>query len=493
MGKSFVELHAEFVQELRKFHPASLLDAALSTLGATYKDPLEALQAAPWHTLLIAKWVAQDEREDESSGGPISLEGFRDLRQRLWEFPEHMDPPKEISFPLFMRRLTYPQIAFQRQMSGGFIREAALLGSLPNNHQLRQQFVTRAGLTPEEFVDLSVGVFAAVVSENMLYLPFTWFRTLQGAYGPALTAYYSLVSCNFAELREFCRGLPDAKAKVASEYFESTPLRRYPFARDKNGLRCWHPMVFFRGMEEMVHSVLSEGGTDYIQPFSQLFETHIVAEAQSTKHPIITEDELREYLGKNSKVPDALISFPSANVFIESKAGLFDDSVMTTGSRTILQHKTKALASAIQQGWTAARGLRAGERAPAQVRNAPVDYLLIVTNRELHTSRGTLLKEMYPGGKLEYPDEQTARWLPLEHIYALSVEEYERLMAAVRDGADLPQLLAACVEADSKPQTAKFLFEQHLAALKVPTGRSDLVNSALDRSVDRLAAAMQGG
>jgi hypothetical protein len=121
-----------------------------------------------------------------------------------------------------------------------------------------------------------------------------------------------------------------------------------------------------------------------------------------------------------------------------------------------------------------------------------MDYLIIVTNRDLHASRGTLLKEMYPDGKLDYPDEAIATLLPLERIYAVSIEEFERVMAAARNEVHLPGLLAACVEADSKPATAKFTFEQHLNALKIHRGNSQLVTQALDRSEERLTAALDG-
>jgi hypothetical protein len=97
---------------------------------------------------------------------------------------------------------------------------------------------------------------------------------------------------------------------------------------------------------------------------------------------------------------------------------------------------------------------------------------------------------MYPEGKLDYPDDTTAALLPLERVYAVSVEEFERLIAAARDGAYLPNVLHACVEADAKPETAKFFFEQHLTAQRIPRGRSDLVNKALDRGMERVQAAL---
>jgi hypothetical protein len=121
--------------------------------------------------------------------------------------------------------------------------------------------------------------------------------------------------------------------RKTSEFFEFTPFHRFPFVRRGDVLECWHPMVFYRGMETMVHSVLSEAGAAYIEPFSKLFETHIRSELRSTECAVLDENELRGMLGQHMQVPDALLSFPEANVFVEAKAGLFDESVMVREMR----------------------------------------------------------------------------------------------------------------------------------------------------------------
>jgi hypothetical protein len=143
---------------------------------------------------------------------------------------------------------------------------------------------------------------------------------------------------------------------------------------------------------------------------------------------------------------------------IESKAGLFDESVMVTGDSKILAHKTKALQMAIAQGWSASVGLRIAQKAPAPALRASKDYLLVVTNKELNASRGTTLHEMYPAGKLDCPNPAAELYLPLQRVYVVSVDDFERLMAAAKtSGFDVPQFLEKCVEADSDPSTSKFL------------------------------------
>jgi len=244
-------------------------------------------------------------------------------------------------------------------------------------------------------------------------------------------------------------------------------------------------------MESLVHSVLSENRTNFIAPFSRIFERHIRTQLRGVGGTLIEEEELREILGRESPVPDALLTYPGVNVFIESKAGLFDESVMVVGSAEIFSHKTRALRRAMLQGWTASVGVRTRPHGYRQVRGADVDYLLIVTNRDLLACNGVGLKETYPEGTLDYPDPDCERYLPLERVYVLSIDDFERLVAAAREGtAHLPAVLERCVAADRDPHTQKLLFEQHLAAQRIPLSFSDLVNDAIEGSSKRLEAAL---
>lgn len=492
MPTAFNTLYMEFRNRLRAYRTSSIVEAAMHTLRHDFGDALENLRMAPWQVMLVVKWALQDKMGSDVGTIDVSSTQFDQLRQQLHEFPERMAGGAIESLSLFMRRHLHQQVAFQRQMSIGFAREAALLGTLPDNHALRQGFLERTGLTSEKYLDFALATYSAVVDQGRLDLSFNWFQALRRSFGEDdFRSYVALVSRDYHELRQFCRTLPTKIPRVASEYFEFTPLSRFPFLRRADSLNCWHRMIFFRGMEGLVHSVLSEAGEAYIQPFSKLFEQHIVAELLTTGCEILDENQLRHLFGNDSQVPDALLSFPEANVFVEAKAGLFDESVMTVGNAEILSHKTKALRNAIMQGWAASTAIRSTGAAPAQARQAPFDYLLVVTNRELAASRGTLLAEMYPEGKLTYPNADVEHTLPLSRIYVLSVDDFERVVAAINsDHLSLPDLLAACVARDARPETAKFYFEQHLAAHTVRNGRSKVLNDALDRSAERLNATL---
>ena len=488
----FFSAYKELRNRIRKYRPRSIVRTSMGYLWHPVKNKLEELEKHPWQVLLLVKWTLEDTFASDKTGRDIKDFEFDELRQRLFDFPERISLwAAGSSARLFMRQLLHAQIAFQRDLSPSFTREAALLAKLAQDHPLRLLFLSKTGLEPLDFIDLAIACYAAVLNGRRT-IGTNWFSSLRLHYGDAsVDAFIQGASRNYDELVAFCRGLPDAKRRRTSEFYEFTPLKRFPFLRTEGELEYWHPIVFFRGMEGFVHSVLSEAGQDYIERFSKVFERHVLNEIGMSGLCYFNEAQLKAFCRSHQKVPDALVSFPDMNLFIESKAGLFDESVMTVGHSEILAHKTRALQTAIAQGWATSIGLREARLAPAQVLNAPTDYLLVVTNRELNASRGTTLREMYPEGKLDYPSVEASIYLPLERVYFISIDDFERLMAAARSAEfEVPSFLEKCVELDSDPATAKYFFEQHLNALRVPMRRSPLLSEAIDCSYERIKQAL---
>ena len=319
-----------------------------------------------------------------------------------------------------------------------------------------------------------------------------WFSSLYRTYSAnVVSAYRSSVSRTFSELVAFFRALPDSRRKVASEYFEFPVLTRYPFFRKNNAMICWHPRVYYRGLEGFVHTLLSEEGQDYIERFSRLFERHVIAEAMKVPALFIGEVELRDFIAEKTKVPDGLLNFRNCNVFVESKAGLFCESVMTSGHNKYFSHMTRAIQAAIRQAWATSVSLREQQRAPADVLSTATDYLLIVTNKELGVSSGTAFASMYPKGTLDYPNAEAERFLPLSRVYVLAINDYERLTnAAAHAQLDVPAFLASCVDDDETPERSVLLFEQHLDRQRVRSQFSYLVENAFDNGMDRLEEAL---
>ena len=489
----FNDAYKEWRNRARRYSRESIIMSAINGLWEPSTDTVMELGKAPWLTLLMVKWVCQDRHLDGRRSNAILPRQMDDLRQRLWVLPERVVRRQgdEIPGRLLMRRLIRPQLGFQRPLTKGFAREAALLSAQSDDYPLRTLFKRKTGLDVRDFIDLSLATYGRIV-DGEREVPNSWFRSIHTEYAnEAISCFQKTVSRTLPELVVFCRGLANDNRKVESEYFEFPALIRYPFLRLGGGIICWHPAVFYRGMENLVHAVLSEEGAEYMQRFSRLFERHVVAEAARVPTQFFDESRLRGWIAADTKVPDGLLSFPLRNVFIESKAKLFHESEMATGNSERFAGRTGAIRKAVRQAWATSVSLRRERRAPDAVLNAESDYLLIVTNKELGASRGTVLASMYPEGTLEYPNAEAERLLPLDHIYVLAINDFERLVnAAANEQVDLPTFLDSCVNDDSKPETALNLFEQHLDRQRAPRQFSQVVETAVSDGLSRLERAI---
>lgn len=126
---------------------------------------LEELEKHPWQILLLIKWTLQDTLTSDKTGRDIKGSEFDELRQRVFDFPERVSlSATGSSATLFMRQLLHAQIAFQRNVSTSFTREAALLATLAQDHPLRLLFLSKTGLEPLDFIDLALVSYTAVLN-----------------------------------------------------------------------------------------------------------------------------------------------------------------------------------------------------------------------------------------------------------------------------------------------------------------------------------------
>lgn len=408
------------------------------------------------------------------------------LRQELWDLSGRFEGGISKTKPakLFLRQLLRQQFDFQKELSPAFLREVALLEAQPPNSRLRAMFRETTGLEVEDYADLSVALYAEVIGGSRR-TGLRAFSALRRSYGERVDIFFSLVSRDIYQLVDYFRSIPDAKRKVASEYFEFPLISRYPFYRVGDQLIVWHPAVFYRGMENLVHATMSEHGQAYMAEFTRLFERHVISEAMSFFCKFYNENDLIKFIPRESQVVDGLMAFDFSNIFIEAKAGMFDESVKVAGNADIFSSKVVMLRKAIEQARSVSRGLRAVSSAPENVLEAKLEFLLVVTNKEIGVSRGDRLVEMC---QCQLKEDESEGRLPLEHIYFLSIDDFERLISGFDgDHSGLPSMLSRCVERDSSPESSVFYFSQHLDVEGFKRKTSAVVDAALERANQRLA------
>ena len=361
-----------------------------------------------------------------------------------------------------VRPMLQQQLEFQRPHGWGFMRWPALIARRPVTDAISQRFRAAFGMEPETFMDLAWPMYASIV-EGKPNIPESFFAPLRTHYGAALDQMIGLFTRDLAGLRDEL-DKPDAlNVRGKAELREFAYLRRFPFLRLAPGMiTCWHPAVLARGLEDAVHLRLSDYGAQYTRPFSRLFEGYVTELAIEAEPDAITEQAYMAALDPQHPKVEALIRGPNCNVLIEAKMALFADSVLVTDYSEVIYQKTKRIFEAIHQGRKVTRAL-ADAGNPFHRPGVQENYLLVVASRQLHVGTGTHLAELYPSERLAYLDADEKTRLPLEHVFILSVEDFERAASCVRNGTvTFQKMLRKAVADNAAPLSAKLYFSHHL-------------------------------
>lgn len=479
--------------KLRRFTPRSVVHLALDTLWMPHSDKLEMLKQAPWQTMLLVKWALLDRQASDETGQQISQGEFDEIRQELWAFPEMVRRTEGQPLELFLRQLTYQQIEFQRSETPIFARQPALIGKLDQNHPLRTLFVEKTGLDVLDFLDLAFATYSAILS-GQRHISIHWFDNLRRYYGASVDAFINTVSLDYGEAVAFLRAQHDANHRWPSEFFEFTPFKRYPLFREGDILQAWHPAVFSRGVETLVHAVLSEADAQgYMDRYSEIFEQHVIDLIGIARRSFLDEDTIRKIIGRNEKVSEALIPLSGGNLLIEAKAGVFGEPVMTVGDPSFLAQRVQPLAKAVSQGRSVASKIRSSERCPDAVRENNKNFLIVVTNRLLNISRGGRLRAICGPELLGESRPDAEEHLPLENVYFVGIDEFEHFMVACSDPSFDPiKFLEDSIVEDADPATATFYFGDHFKRVKGVDLRNRFSMAAIEAAEARLTVALGG-
>lgn len=447
------------------------------------------LHALPWSIFLLLKWALRDEHTRLRIGRRVTDEEFMRLRAGVHELVGKDYLAKKPPIYLMMRA-HFPQFDFQRPQGWGFLRWPALISRQDANNASRRQFVQELGLSPEHFIDLAFSVVAALPERKVISRNF--FEPLRIAYGASIDTFWYLIAWDLPALRR--RLQADERVEpvpLRQELYEFPHLKHYPFFRTRGGdFVPWHPMVVARGLEEIVHWRLAQLGSVYTQPFSRLFEQYVCELAQAMSPDCVTETQYEAIAGAGAPMVEAVIPCGRFNVFVEAKMALFGDDVLLTDNETQAFQKTKHVRKAIKQAWAVGKAVRHADPPLPQCASASQDFLLVVTSRELGLGSGDQLVRLYPGQKLDYPDEDARRNLPLENVFTMSIIDFERLSTSVKKGrTDLARLLEDAVQRNQNPETSAILFDHFMGSPFENWGTPGLLLQARRASRQRLASA----
>ena len=138
---------------------------------------------------------------------------------------------------------------------------------------------------------------------------------------------------------------------------------------------------------------------------------------------------------------------------------------------------------AIIQGVRTVEALRASSRLSSRDWTRKNNFLIVVTYKELFFGTGNVF---YEGIALEKLDKElggdpTKQVIPLEHMYFISIDEYDWLInAAYKKQVDISSIILKAARLDADSKTSCFTLSQHLSADYKELSQPDYLEEEFD-------------
>lgn len=144
-----------------------------------------------------------------------------------------------------IRRILHAQFGFQHSLTRYLLLWPALLvGIKDQNAKLRVMFRQTMGMEPEDFLDLSVALFAALNAGKGQVFP-TYFTSLRPGYGEKVDRILDLFTRDLQGLRDSLRADPRHKIRNRTELGEFPFTQRHPLIKLQSGaVAWWHSKIW---------------------------------------------------------------------------------------------------------------------------------------------------------------------------------------------------------------------------------------------------------
>ncbi len=369
---------------------------------------------------------------------------------------------------IFMRRMAFQQIWYQRPFDVGAIpRQALLFGELMAGATVVQHFVAAVGIETRDFVRQLARL--ACQTGDLYGLPALTTlrprsRTKDARDWPLAMQF---LVADLQELHHRASTLTKYGTPREVELCEQTPLIRTPFLRTQRGNECVHHKVLFESLATALYDVLRDRGPEaFMRSFGPAFESYVGRVLGELDYTVIPETELLELLIGRGKCVDFAVVSDEVLLLIDSKGveGHYDERYHNLSEVLTPKLRTTALHSADQAVETV-------RRLPDALRR-PLIVFVCVTYKQLNIGDGDALRDLTFGTE----EWDAPRWqeenLPASQMFTVSISEFELLCGAMRAGVPIETIFRKILVDNASPATSKLLFEQHMAkygSVEIPT------------------------
>ncbi|MBI2471615.1 MAG: hypothetical protein HYV59_10300 [Planctomycetes bacterium] len=475
---------------IRKYVPEEIIAACITQLNANTINTIDNLrQYPPWLLLLLIKWTLCYGDFLSPSRHHLLHEKFNSLVNLMHDLSGKVRLPSEYSNVfLFFRNIAFQQFWLQRDFNiACFARQSLLFDKQGKGHTFQQEFIQKVGFSISNFIELAVMLLTKFINEpKNPFVAEKWFESAKNSYPPdTIKNFLFALSLDQGALRKFLIESETELSSKAYEFYEQTPLKKYPLLKVNNGYYCFHRNLLFRAIETFIYDTLRNDNPEhFMEKFGEIFERYVERAIAYTGIPFLSEKELACQLPGKGKLVDFLIQSDEANIFIDAKGVEIAYLGMVGHRPDVIRDKTKSsVIKGIQQGFETAKRLSEMENNKS-IKEQKQNYLLIVTFKDLFLGNGHDFYENIAKEKLDEIVNQYGcyQWIPFEHMYFLSIEDFDLFVQCVKAGkTGFIEGLKKAVNSDNNYSTKKFAFQLHILEWFPEVGPTEYLNKEYER------------
>ncbi len=456
---------------LRKHFPLEIVTACINKLNEHPKDKIQHMRFyPPWRLLSLLKWTILYGDYLNPNRKHLDINSFNYLVNLMHDLSGKLRLPTQYeNYFLNLRNMAFQQFWLQHDFNmAQFARQSLLFGKLGDKHPFNSKFLEKSGITITDFIELAMMLMTRFTVEKQRSVTLNWFRTVANKYeSGTIQKFLNLLSIDFDSLRIKLSQGQRSNSKVSYEVYERSPLRETPLLKTDTIYNPFSPELLARSVETYIYDTLrSDAPGDFMNTFGLIFQKYVGTSISEIGVEAFDENGIRRIYPGPGKSVDYLLIHEGTKIFIDAKGVEMSYLGMVGHRPEIIENNAKdSIIKGIHQGFETARRLEDWERKRGIEVDENNNYLFLVTFKDMFLGNGLDFYQYVAKERLDKLIEDLGgrRMIPFEHMYFLSIDDFDLLMGGVASKEiDLKQMLEHVVKSDASIPTKKLSFEQHV-------------------------------
>lgn len=488
--------HKPIRNKIKTYDPISVIGMGIDILHSkidTARNPTEWNNYLPWHILILLRWVYQYS-EPGCNLKVITQNEFNALYNSIYDLNDRVvleGQARERVLDTALRRMMFYQLPFQvrnYEIFSSFGRQLVMFKDMGDQYGLDTTFQGITGLNLTDYFDLYLCSWEACDGGDALKLSVAYFRNQFSE--DTIRAFFATTALTLDQAKGYIHNHTAAKEIrkwIDYQLNEHTPLERYPFFANNDRFIPYSRKLMDNSFMYNAYDIFKENNPNFSRDtFGKIFEDYVGKGVRYACPNFLRENQIRKSLPANSKTADFLIQENQATILIDAKSTeLHPIARVMQDKASIIRNLEDTIIHGVIQIIVTAHHLRKA----GVIDGTNAIYGIVVTFKDYLIGDGKKFWEEIIKDHVEQKLTQLniANTIQPEHLFFLSIEEFDYLMAGVKErNLSVSEVLASAAENNNSPQTSTLMLKQHLDKIWGQYYRPEYVRQRCDQCFDSI-------